>query len=70
MVVSGKVLLDAHPKYQRCGGAGAKEACPRVHSSGLVDGFRKALEAPVDVLVAQWIAHQTSDLGVEGSSPS
>ena len=40
-----------------------------MHSSGLVDGFRKALEAPVDVLVAQWIAHQTSDLGVGGSSP-
>ena len=36
----------------------------------VVDNFLRAI--PFDtqfVLVAQWIAHQTSDLGVGGSSP-
>jgi hypothetical protein len=33
------------------------------------DGATHALALSVDVLVAQWIAHQTSDLGVGGSSP-
>jgi hypothetical protein len=36
----------------------------------VVDNFLRVI--PLDtqfVLVAQWIAHQTSDLGVGGSSP-